>query len=128
MPRLPTLVVLSIAVSFALVAIAGLVSPAAILDPVGVRGDIVGTIELRAMYGGLQLGLAGFLLWCVRAGHEEAGVAAATMTLGGLGAVRAAGWLAAGAPASLHALLVAVELGGTAIGAVAWGRARRGGG
>jgi len=100
-----------------------LVAPAATLAPVGVVADgAAGVVEIRAMYGGLELGMAAFLGWCLAKGKVHTGVVASTLTIGGLGLARALSWVAAGAPEGLHPVLMAVELGGAALGLVVWVR------
>jgi len=100
-----------------------LIDPVGALAGVGVQAQgAIGVVEIRAMYGGLELGMAGFLVWCLARGRVEAGLVAATLTIGGLGLTRAIGWAAAGMPPSLHPMLVVVEVSGAAVGLVVWWR------
>jgi len=101
----------------------------ALVDPVGALSGVgvttagqEGVIELRAMYGGLQLGMGAFLMWCLRTGRAHVALVAGTLTIGCLGLVRALGWVAAGLPWSMHAVLVTVELTGGLAGVVVWWR------
>lgn len=97
------------------------------VDPIGALADVgVGTldsrglVELRAMYGGLQLGMAAFLAWCLATPERaRVGLTAATLTIGGLGLVRTLSWLAIGPEGALLPLLCVVELGCAGLGAAA---------
>lgn len=92
------------------VGLACLLWPVELLAPVGVTApDAVGIIELRAMYGGMELGMAGFLGWCLATRQLRAGVVAAWLSIGGLGLVRGGAWLLAGMPSSLHPWLLLAE-------------------
>ncbi len=103
-----------------------LVDPVGAMEPVGVTLDAAGEIEIRAMYGGLHLGMAGFLAWTVwRPDLTRTGLLAATLTLGGLGLARTAALLADGGRLPLHPTLCAVELTGLIIGGVLLIRGRR---
>jgi hypothetical protein len=99
-----------------------LVDPVGLLAPVGVAAlDDRGVVELRAMYGGFEIGLGLFIAWCARAPSRwSAGLLAAVLTVGGLGAVRAASWLALRPEGWLLPALCAVELGASAVGAAVW--------
>jgi hypothetical protein len=98
-----------------------------LLDPLGLLGAVevgvsgpAGAVELRAMYGGLELGMAAFLLWCLRTGRLHEGVVCATLSIGGLGGMRAVAWVLAGMPGTVHVGLMALELSGSALGAWVW--------
>ncbi len=75
-------------------------------------------IEIRAFYGGLELGFGAFLLLAARRNdwHVPALVGAA-MLLGGAGATRVVGQLVAGELVQPHAWLAALELSGAALSA-----------
>lgn len=77
------------------IGLACLVDPVAMLAPVGVGAlSDVGIVELRAMYGGFEIGLGGFLAWCTREPTRvRTGLVAAVMTVAGIGIVRLASWL-----------------------------------
>lgn len=97
-----------------------------IVDPVGPMADVgltvegaEGAVEVRAMYGGLQLGMACFLAWCLAAPERvRTGVVAVTLSIGGLGMGRALAWLALQPADTLHPLLIPVELSALVIGGV----------
>jgi len=95
-------------------------APELLLAPIGVEAvDAAGRVELRAMYGGLQLGVAAFLGWClVDSDRLRVGLVAGTLEIGGLGIVRAVSWLIFQPEGVLNPFLVAVELGGCCLGAV----------
>ncbi|MCB9677148.1 MAG: DUF4345 family protein [Alphaproteobacteria bacterium] len=100
-----------------------LVEPVGPMADVGVGAlDSRGLVELRAMYGGLQLGMAGFLGWCLLdPARQRVGLVAATCTIGGLGVARTGAWLVIQPDGGLLPLLCAIEVGGGLAGAaVLW--------
>ena len=101
-----------------------ILDPAGAMAPAGVTLDDAGLVEARAMYGGLQLGMAAFLLTTVRE-RPRVGVLAGTLTIGGLGLARAAALLTSGV-GGLHVTLAIIECIGGAVGAAAlwWTRER----
>jgi len=91
-------------------------------DPVGALGKIgiastsaIGTIELRAFYGGMEIGLGLFLGWCaLRPEWQAAGLWLVLLANGGAGLARL-----------LAVLLAGMSLGGASLGgylgwALAW--------
>jgi hypothetical protein len=109
------------ALAFAVFGVKWLVDPVAMAQPLGIvltNGDA--TSDARAVYGGMELGLGVFLAFCGIASSRRAlGLTAATMVLGGLGLSRLTGILAAGGvTGGTHALL-ATDLCGTTLCAVA---------
>ena len=104
-----------------------LIDPVGALEQVGVTATSPGgVLELRAMYGGLELGMATFLLWCLRTPSTTwAGVMGATLTIGGLGLVRLVGLLTVHTTEPLLPILCAAEGVAGGLGAVlmAYGRA-----
>jgi len=107
------------------IGVACLVDPLGMLVPVGV-GPIEspeGVIELRAMYGGLEIGLGLFLAWCaISPKRARLGLIAATLPIAGLGLVRLGSCLVVGFPEGwLFPFLCVVEVGGAAFSAaVLW--------
>ena len=101
----------------------GLIS---LLDPVTFLGSVQigitepsGTIELRAMYGGLQMGLAAFTFWCLQdEGRWVSGVMLMVLVLAGLGGVRLCSYLWLLPEGALHLALFTFELSGAFIGGV----------
>jgi hypothetical protein len=79
-----------------------------------------GLIELRAFYGGIELGLGAFLaLAATRREWYVPGLVAALMSLLGVVGARIYGISVEGAPGPLMFLLLALELGG--VFAASWG-------
>ena len=70
-----------------------MVTPAALEDAASVGlSSAEARAEIRAMYGGLELGIAAFLLWCARRpARHQAGLALSALAFLGLGAGRLAG-------------------------------------
>ncbi|HHH29199.1 MAG TPA: DUF4345 domain-containing protein [Polyangiaceae bacterium] len=103
-----------------------------IVDPVGMMADVGltveganGTVEIQAMYGGLQLGMALFLAWCAAAEQRvRIGVAAVTLSIGGLGTGRMLSFLAQMPADTLHPMLIPVELSALVLGAFLLWRTR----
>lgn len=117
------------ALSFAGIGVAALVAPAATVAGAGL-GPLpeparAGLTEIRAMYGGLELGLAAFLAWCTLAPERlPTGLLATVLTLGGLGAARLLG-IAVDQPDGWQMPAFAViELSGAVAAGVAWTRLR----
>ena len=72
--------------------VAIVVAPGAVLATVGISGTTAGLIELRAFYGGLELGLAAFLFACAaRPSWREAGLWSVALGNGGIAAARLLG-------------------------------------
>lgn len=90
-------------------------------------GSPVAIVEVRAMYGGLELGIGVLLAACVlRPGWCQLGLLAAALCLGGLGGGRASAMLLGGV-GDVHRGLVAFELSGATLAAATflWERRRR---
>lgn len=81
------------ALSFIGFGVKWLVNPVSMAAPLGItlnNGDA--TSDARAVYGGMELGLGLFLLYsCAAKARRSQGLAAAALTLGGLGVTRAIG-------------------------------------
>lgn len=103
-----------------------LVDPAGTIDTVGIRLDsAVSVIEIRAMYGGLEIGLGVFFFVAAfRERWVRAGLGAQILTMGGLAAGRGIGMLAAGQADRLMVLYLAVEIGAAVIGVLAFRHAK----
>ena len=94
----------------------GLMDPQGMLEAVHVAGDASTWIEIRAMYGGTQLGLAAFLLWCFsNADRTRVGLVAATLTLAGLGTIRLLSAMMFGPPVEILWWMAATEVTGTVV-------------
>lgn len=96
------------------------VDPAALSAvDVGV-GSATARTEIRAFYGGLELGLAAFFaLAATRPRWFEAGLTAQLLGLGGAGLMRGLSAVLDGGASAFMGSLVAAELVGGAIGGVA---------
>jgi hypothetical protein len=107
--------------AFAAIGVPFLLAPAATAARVDV--SLAGALadnDVRAVYGGLQVGCAAFLLWCAaRSERVRLGLAAQLLLFGGLFAGRVASWLAVGLPPPLGLALHAGEALGLACGLVA---------
>lgn len=87
------------ALAFAAIGVWATLDPVGALAQVGVVPvDARGWVELRAMYGGLELGAAVFLALCAaRPAWHAPGLVASACLIGGLGVARV-GWLAVHRP------------------------------
>lgn len=105
-----------------------LIDPIPVLAEVGVViSDARGLVELRAMYGGMELGFAAFLIWTLLSpARVRTGLLAATLTIGTMGVVRLAGLLTAETEGWALPVLCGMELVGTTLGVYALIRGRRG--
>ena len=112
--------------AFVLVAgVATLVAPASVLQHAGLSATASGTTEIRAFYGGLQVGLAGFLFWCLRERTLIfAGLLLEALVVGGVGIARVLGMLIDRAPTAYHLANLAVEVSTVVLVAVAFSRRR----
>lgn len=90
----------------------GLLSPEGMVALIGVKPEgIDGIGDIRAMYGGLELALAGLLLWhAMDEDRVSAGLILAGVTVGGIGGGRLFSQLLTGF-SPLSAGLCLVELG-----------------
>jgi hypothetical protein len=101
-----------------------------LLDPAGMARHVgVGVLgatadnDVRAVYGGLQLGCGAFLLLCaLRSEWHAAGLAAQLLLFGSLVAARVLSWLVVGLPETLGLALHAAEAGALVLGWLAWRR------
>ena len=99
-----------------------LIDPAGALGRIGIQASsATGLVELRAFYGGMELGLGLFLGWCaLRPEWREAGLWLVVLANGGAGLARLGASLLGGAALGGYlgwALLW--ELGFAALGALA---------
>jgi hypothetical protein len=124
--RFARLVLWLSAVAFAAIGAAFLLAPEAMAARVGVSlAGATAANDVRAVYGGLQLGIAAFLAWCVRRPDAlRAGLAAQLFTFGGLAAARFVSMLLDGQPGALGLALHAAEIAGFACGGIARARLR----
>ena len=117
--------VVATALVYAAIGVWSLVDPQGMLGSVGMTLDRVGRVEARAMYGGLELGLAAFFVWCaVTPQRARIGLVGSVASFAGLGITRTAAYLASGASHDLMAALCAVELSAVVVGGWALWRTR----
>ena len=115
------------ALAFGAFGIQWLLDPTAMAVPLGIvltNGDA--TSDARAVYGGMELGMAAFLLYSAWSKDRRTqGLAAAAFSLLGLGTCRLIGiGLGHGVSAGTYQLL-GTDLGGTALCATAFAVSRR---
>ena len=100
-----------------------LFDPSIMAEPMGVAATSpAGTNDLRATYGGFQLGVAAFLWWCLREpSRQAAGLVGLAAVIGGLGLCRAIGLVVDGFSGGMFGATV-FELGWAAICLYLYGR------
>ena len=80
--------------------------------------------ELRALYGGLELGIAAFCTYCaVSPSRYAVGCAAVALLLGGIAVARSYGMVADGTVTTKMFTFLGTEVGMAALACVAWFRA-----
>jgi hypothetical protein len=125
----PVVVLVLGALAYAAFAVQWLAHPDAMARDLGItltNGDA--TSDARAVYGGLELGLAAFLVYSALApARRTQGLVALTLSLAGLGTCRLFGIAVAPGVSPATMQLLGTDLGGTALAAVALfvSRARR---
>jgi len=121
------LVVLASVPPFAGIGAACLLAPAQMASLVGLElASVTADNDVRAVYGGLSLGCAAFLLWCgLKSERVAAGVMAQVFTFAGLVGGRTLSVALRGAPDALGVALHAAEIVGLACGLVALAQVRR---
>jgi hypothetical protein len=96
-----------------------------LLGMAGITATPAGLTDLRAIYGGLQIGLGVFLLWCRSdPARTTAGLLALGLPIACVGALRVIGLLIDGEPNAFHAANLALEVGTTALVAIAMAKRR----
>lgn len=118
-PRLPRISILLTALAFGGFGILLLIAPQ-VLGTVGVEiARPAGAAELRAFYGGLELGIAAFFfLALARPAWHRAALNLQVLGLGGVAIARAIGVLLGGGEGLIY-LLLAAEAGGALVGMLA---------
>ena len=107
------------AAAFLFIGLAFLVQPASMGDMVNISPvDGTARIELRAMYGGLEIGIGLFLVACLLGGRFRTGLQACAYAFGGLALGRFGGILLEGGTDPIHWLLVAFETVGFVLAVV----------
>lgn len=102
-----------------------LVAPQSAMAMVGLAvPDGAATTEIRAFYGGLELGLGALLLAAVhKVQYQRAGLVLGCVSYGSIGAARMLGMLADRDPSTFLWVALAIELG---LAACYWWRLRAG--
>lgn len=93
-----------------LAGLACLAAPASFAQQAGWSATPAGLTEIRAFYGGLQVGLGCFLIWCSR--HLALilpGLFVEGFVVGGIGIARSLGMIVDRAPSTFHLTNLAVE-------------------
>ena len=103
-----------------------LIDPVSMLAPIGVTPvNDAGLVELRAMYGGLEVGFALFLGWCLyKPELLRVGLLAATLEIGTMGLVRLVTWLMLQPDGMMLPMLILAEFGGGCLGTLVLWRSR----
>ncbi len=88
-----------------------LFQPTSMMSPVGLQAPSPQALtEIRAAYGGLQIGLGSFLLWsALDGGRWPAALLAYALALGAVGDCRAVGLLIDREPTGFHVFALAFE-------------------
>jgi len=112
------------ALAFGAIGLAFLAAPAGMAARVGLGlSGALADNDVRAVYGGLQLGCAAFLAACAaRPAWHAPGLAAQLLLFGGLAAARFVSWAAVGTPGTLGLVLHGAEIAGLVFGWLAWRR------
>jgi hypothetical protein len=90
--------------------------PATLGEHVGISATPSGLTDMRAVYGGMQIGLGAFLLWCRSdPARTLPGLLALGLALGGVALLRIVGLLVDQEPNAVHAANLALEAGTAAL-------------
>jgi len=120
-------VVLALNAAFVLLSgFACVIAPASLAQQAGLSVIPSALTEIRAIYGGLTIGMGCFLIWCLR--HREltfAGLLLVAFGVGGAGMARILGMLIDREPTAFHLMNLAIEVATVAVVAVALSRHRR---
>jgi hypothetical protein len=123
---MPRFVLVAIALAWLVIGMWGLVDPVGLAGVTAVKleGD-GGPIEIRAMYGGLGIGMSAFLLWCaMRVEWIRTGLACVILTLGGMAVTRSAFVILDPPQPTVHMVFSVLEIASTVMAMVAWWQAR----
>lgn len=120
-------VLLAVLTGFVLLAGVGcLAAPGLFAQQAGFQATPSALTEIRAFYGGLQLGIGLFLVWCLCApSRTSQGLALVGLAVGGAGLARLFGILFDHAPTSHHLANLGIEVATVVLVAIALLRARR---
>lgn len=120
---------LVLALSSAFVLLAGtacIVAPASFAQQAGLSIAPSALTEIRAFYGGLQIGIGCFLIWCIRQRILTfAGLLLVACAVGGAGIGRVVGMLVDQVPTAYHLTNLAIEVATVGVVAAAVSLNRR---
>ncbi len=103
-----------VATILALAGVLYLVSPATPTASAGISADASGLTDIRATYGGFQIGLAIFLVWCARS-QVALALLLTTFVIGAVLLSRVAGLLMDGSLTAFHLGALGFEVPTTAL-------------
>lgn len=105
-----------------------LVAPVPMAATVGIQlPEPSAVIDVRATYGGFELGLAAFLTWCLAAPERlRTGLMAAALTVAGFAVARLIGIPIDGAPRQAIFVALALEVTGVVLSVLALWQLRAG--
>ena len=120
-------VLLAVLTAFVLLAGIGcLVAPASLAQQAGYSTTPGALTEIRAFYGGLQLGIGLFLAWCLRVPDRVShGLLLGALAVGGAGLARGLGVFIDQAPTSHHLVNLGIEAVTVLLVVLALSRTRR---
>ncbi len=124
----PRVVLLALAAGYMAFGVAALLAPQklAALSDLGTVSKL-GLIELRAFYGGIEIGLGVFLaVTAMRKEWQLPGLLAALLTLLGIASARVYGMTVEGWPGISVLLFLAIEVAGVVLAGVGLARVRKG--
>jgi hypothetical protein len=120
-------VLLAVLAAFVVLAAVGsLVAPSLFAQQAGILATPSALTEIRAFYGGLQLGIGLFLLGCLRTpSRTSQGLLLVGLAVGGAGLARIFGMLVDAAATSHHLVNLGIEVVTVVLVAIALARIRR---
>jgi len=126
-PAFARLVLGGCALVFAGAGLAFLVAPVALMSSLGADlHSVAARSDVRALFGGMELGIAAFLGFCLASPERlRIGLIAATLAFGGILAARLASLFADGLPAAALAGPIAIEAAALCLAALAVRRLSR---
>ena len=97
-----------VAAIFVVAGLSYVVSPAWLTQATGISAEASGLTDIRANYGGFQLGFGVFLVWCARS-RVSTGLLLTALVLGAVLLSRVAGLLTDGSVTAFHLSALGVE-------------------
>ena len=100
-----------VAVLFGLFAALYTFAPTGVVESVGIQASPSGLTDIRATYGGFQLGFCLFVIWALGdASRYSVALLATGLTIGCVGLVRLFGVLIDGSPETFHYIAFVFEI------------------